>query len=42
MKAFILSLVLMVAITALAALVLSNIDMSAQQVYVAPQSDVRL
>lgn len=42
MRAFVISMVVMVAVTAIAALVLDNIDMSAQQIFSSETGSVRL
>lgn len=42
MRAFMISLVAMVAITALAAVVFGNIDMSAERIFSSPSGSVRL
>ena len=42
MKAFLASLVLTIAITALSAFILGNVDMSAKQVFTSPAGNVRL
>ena len=42
MRAFVISMVVMVAVTAIAALVLDNIDMSAEQIFSSETGSVRL